>query len=72
MITWTPGKTLESIEREAIALALSHFKGNKTHAARALGICLRTLRLKIARYPELAHYRRAPRPHPPLVWSVHK
>jgi DNA-binding NtrC family response regulator len=38
------------VEAEAIRHALEHFKGNRTHAAAALGISLRTLRNRLAEY----------------------
>ena len=41
------GKTLREIETEFIILTLGHHNGNRTHAARTLGISLRTLRNKI-------------------------
>jgi DNA-binding NtrC family response regulator len=41
---------LEEIERKAILGALDRFAGNKTHAARALGISLKTLHNKLKRY----------------------
>jgi DNA-binding NtrC family response regulator len=44
------GKTLESIERAAIAQTLAHFGGNRSATARALGIAPSTLYLKLKRY----------------------
>jgi transcriptional regulator with PAS, ATPase and Fis domain len=44
------GKTLESIERAAIAQTLEHCGGNKTKAARALGISPSTLYEKVKKY----------------------
>jgi two-component system response regulator AtoC len=44
------GKTLEQLERAAIEQALHQFEGNKTRAARALGIAASTLYEKIRRY----------------------
>ena len=44
------GKTLESIERAAIAQTLAHFGGNRSAAARALGIAPSTLYLKLKKY----------------------
>jgi transcriptional regulator with PAS, ATPase and Fis domain len=43
-------RTLRLIERESIVAALRHFDGNRTHAARALGIGRRTLQNKIKQY----------------------
>ena len=47
---WTPGRTLEQIEKNVILDALGHHEGNRTHTARALGISIRTLRNKLADY----------------------
>jgi DNA-binding NtrC family response regulator len=44
------GKTLESIERAAIAQTLAHVGGNRSAAARALGIAPSTLYLKLKKY----------------------
>ncbi len=44
------GKTLESIERNAIAQTLAHCGGNRSAAARALGIAPSTLYLKLKKY----------------------
>jgi DNA-binding NtrC family response regulator len=44
------GRSLESIERAAIAQTLRQFDGNKTRAARALGIAPSTLYEKIKKY----------------------
>jgi hypothetical protein len=44
------GHTLEDVERELIFCSLSHFCGNRTCAARALGISIRTMRNKINEY----------------------
>jgi len=41
---------LEELERKAILVALETFGHNKTHAARALGISLKTLHNKLKRY----------------------
>jgi transcriptional regulator with PAS, ATPase and Fis domain len=50
---WTPGKTLNDIERKVILEALQYHQGNRTHTAKALGISIRTLRNKIADYKKL-------------------
>ena len=44
------GHTLEDVERELILCSLSHFCGNRTCAARVLGISIRTMRNKINEY----------------------
>jgi len=45
-----PVEPLEELERRAILEALESFAHNKTHAARALGISLKTLHNKLKRY----------------------
>ena len=50
---WTPGRTLDDIERNVIIEALGYHQGNRTHTARALGISIRTLRNKISDYKKL-------------------
>lgn len=47
---WQPGLTLEEIERASIIQALKFFYGNRTHAAEALGIALRTMTNKLTKY----------------------
>lgn len=44
------GRTLDSIERNAIKQTLEDCKGNKTHAAKALGIASSTLYEKLKKY----------------------
>lgn len=46
--SWTPGRTLDQIEKTVILEALKHHNGNRTHTAKALGISIRTLRNKLA------------------------
>ena len=41
---------LAEVERRQIVLAVEHCKGNRTHAARELGISIRTLRNKLHEY----------------------
>ncbi|MEP6899485.1 MAG: sigma-54 dependent transcriptional regulator [Rhodanobacter sp.] len=45
-----PGQTLEDIERRAIMLTLDHFGSDRTRAADALGISVKTIYNKLARY----------------------
>jgi transcriptional regulator with GAF, ATPase, and Fis domain len=45
-----PVRPLDELEREAIVAALGHFEGNRTAAAQALGISVRTLQYKIKEY----------------------
>lgn len=47
---WTPGQTLEAIEREVILKAYRFYQQNKTHTATALGISIRTLDAKLAKF----------------------
>jgi DNA-binding NtrC family response regulator len=45
-----PGQTLEELEKTAITEALQRWRGNRTKAAKALGIAASTLYEKIRRY----------------------
>ena len=47
-----PTTTIEEMERRLIFKALNETRGNRTHAARALGISIRTLRNKLKEYKE--------------------
>lgn len=49
-ILWSPGLTLEAIEKMVILKALTHFRYNKTVTAQALGIAIRTLDNKLDKY----------------------
>lgn len=44
------GATVEEIERELMLQTLARCDGNRTHAARVLGVSVRTLRNKIRQY----------------------
>jgi hypothetical protein len=57
MIIWEPGLTMEIAERQILWQALTHFCGNKVRAAKALGICTKTMQNKIATYPELEKFK---------------
>jgi len=46
------GKTVAEVERDLILDTLSHYLGNRTHAANILGISIRTLRNKLKQYAE--------------------
>lgn len=47
------GQTVEEVERELVLRTLASHRGNRTTAARALGISVRTLRNKIRAYHAL-------------------
>jgi DNA-binding NtrC family response regulator len=44
------GLTVEEIERELVLQTLAHCHGNRTHAARVLGLSVRTMRNKVRQY----------------------
>ena len=44
------GSTVEAIERELVLQTLASCDGNRTHAARVLGLSVRTMRNKIRQY----------------------
>lgn len=44
------GATVGEIERELVLQTLARCDGNRTHAARVLGVSVRTLRNKIRQY----------------------
>ena len=44
------GSTVEAIERELVLQTLARCDGNRTHAARVLGLSVRTMRNKIKQY----------------------
>ena len=44
------GQTLAAVECELILRTLRHYKGNRTHAAKVLGISVRSLRDRIRFY----------------------
>ena len=46
------GKTISEVERDMIVNTLDHCLGNRTHAAKILGISIRTLRNKLNLYKE--------------------
>jgi DNA-binding NtrC family response regulator len=47
---WMPGVRIKTVERIMILEALEYFNGNRTHAAKALGISVRTLRNRLKLY----------------------
>ena len=46
------GRTVADVERDLIIDTLSHCLGNRTHAAKILGISIRTLRNKLKQYSD--------------------
>ena len=44
------GSSLRDVERDLVLETLSHTRGNRTEAARLLGVSVRTLRNKIVEY----------------------
>jgi hypothetical protein len=50
VIHWSPGVTIEQLERQAIFMAFKHFHFNKTATANSLGISIRTLDNKFDKY----------------------
>jgi DNA-binding NtrC family response regulator len=50
IVPYLIGSTVEAIERELVLQTLTRCDGNRTHAARMLGVSVRTLRNKIRQY----------------------
>ncbi len=50
MITWSPGVTLDDVEKQVIVMAYRFYRNNKTQTASALGISIRTLDSKLEKY----------------------
>jgi DNA-binding NtrC family response regulator len=44
------GATVQEVERELMLQTLARCEGNRTHAARVLGVSVRTMRNKIKQY----------------------
>ena len=51
-VYWSPGMTLDSMEREVIIAAYGFYRGVKTTTAASLGISVRTLYSKLERYEQ--------------------
>lgn len=49
-IQWSPGMTLEALEKQAILKTFRFYRGNKTTTANVLGIAIRTLDNKLEKY----------------------
>ena len=56
MEDYDPSVPLHELERKYIIRALDHFEGNKTQAANALGITIKTLYNKLHEYGEFERY----------------
>ena len=50
MIMWSPGVSLDEIEKQVILKAFSFYRQNKTTTSQALGISIRTLDTKLEKY----------------------
>jgi len=50
LIQWSPGVTLEAVEKQVILAAFRHYRGNKTATANALGISVKTVDNKLEKY----------------------
>ncbi len=49
-VNLSPGRTLKDVEKDMILRTLEETEGNRTHAAKILGISRRTLQLKLKEY----------------------
>lgn len=47
---WTPGKTLDEVEKDVILHALKYCEGNRTKVSSMLGITTKTLYNKLERW----------------------
>jgi DNA-binding NtrC family response regulator len=68
-----PGATLSDLESAAIEQSLERHQGNRTHAAKALGISVRTLQRKLKAWkvsPPTANVRRDPETAPRDNWTT--
>ena len=70
-----PGTSLEELERAAVEQALTQHQGNRTHAAKTLGISVRTLQRKLKAWgmPLHSHYSASPSTNGPgnnILYSV--
>lgn len=59
-IIWSPGVPLEYLVKQAILAAMKFYRGNKSAAARSLGISIRTLDTRLEKYEQelMAHEKR--------------
>lgn len=49
-VIWSPGQTLDLLEKEVIVKAFRFYHGNKTATSNSLGISIRTLENKLEKY----------------------
>lgn len=49
-VIWSPGVSLEAMERQIVIAAYAFYKQNKTATAQSLGIAIRTLDAKLEKY----------------------
>jgi len=49
------GATFSEVERELVLQTIIHCNGNRTHAARVLGMSVRTIRNKIREYSAMGY-----------------
>jgi transcriptional regulator with PAS, ATPase and Fis domain len=61
---YDPSMTIHELEKRYILKALNHFRGNKTQAAHALGITIKTLYNKLHEYGEFENYAIHSKPKP--------
>jgi DNA-binding NtrC family response regulator len=54
MIFWTPGMTLDEMEKQVILAALRFYHGNKAKTAQALNVSVRTIHNKLEKYDQEA------------------
>lgn len=52
-VSFVPGMLMKEIEMNIIIATLKSHNGNKTHAAKSLGIGLRTLQRKVKQYEDM-------------------
>jgi len=50
IVHWSPGVSLEDLERQCVLAAFRYYRGNKTATAQSLGIAIRTLDNKLEKY----------------------
>jgi len=51
-VFWSPGVSLEQIEKDVILKAFRFYRGNKTQCSISLGISIRTLEAKLEKYEQ--------------------